>query len=552
MNGTARAVRSLLRGGWERLGLGRRHRRGQMMRLYRRAPVAADSRGRILLWVPGGMPLMLHMEGAIAAALKLRGFEVHAVICDGPFRACVQRDIRDGIPVAQWNERCAACKRDSGYVLERLGISYSFIGDYVPDSVRATLWERAASVTWQSLISLAYRGVNVGRNAASAVDRYLKGSELNGHEAVVREYAYSALVAAEAAFGAFAALKPSRVYMSHGTYVDWGPALNVAHDRGIPVTAWMASYLKGRFYFRHIEDAAQVDFHNMSERAWQRALAVNLSDAQQARLQTFLDDRYRRHKSFDMKQLSSYSGDVERLRAKYAPQPGKPVWGIVAHINWDAARDYSPMLYGNFDEWILATLREISAIDGVQWLVKIHPAEAWDNPATGVERLIAKHFASLPAHVRIIPATEQISPLDFFELVDGGVTVYGTAGLELALHGRPVILAGDAHYGRKGFTHDAATAQEYCALLRRAASLGSLSAEQLRLARKYAYCYFIRRQIPLSVVQDPRSRWWRFQASKRELLLPGNDAFIDFICERIIDGEDFVMDDRLVERAEAA
>jgi len=36
---------------------------------------------------------MLDVEGAIAVALKLDGADVHAVICDGPFRVCVRREI---------------------------------------------------------------------------------------------------------------------------------------------------------------------------------------------------------------------------------------------------------------------------------------------------------------------------------------------------------------------------------------------------------------------------------------------------------------------------
>lgn len=549
-DGAGRTMQTILGRGWQRLGWERRRRRQEMLRLYRRASTAPGSRGRILFWVPGGMPLMLHLEGAIAAALMLRGFDVHAVICDGPFRACVRREISDGTPVSQWADRCGRCKRDSSEVLERLGIRYSFIGDYVPDSVRTSLWQATASVTWESLAEISHGGVHVGRNAASAVDRYLKGSRLEGNEDVVREYAFSALVCAEAAARAFERHAPSRLYMSHGMYVDWGPALHSALAHGVPVTAWMASYLSARFYFRHVEDPVRLDFHNMSEAAWQTRREQPLTAAQEARLKAFLDARYRERNSFDMKQLAAYTGEGQRLRAEYAPQAGKPVWGIVAHVNWDAVRDYSPMAYASFDDWMLATMREIIAIEDVQWLVKVHPAEAWDNPASGVERLIRDRFPVLPPHIRVISAQEQISPLDFFQLVDGGVTVYGTAGLEMALHGRPVILAGEAHYGGKGFTHDGLTPAAYCALLRKAATLSPLDEEQRAVARQYAYCYFIQRQIPVSVVRDPHTSWWRFQPKKRELLLPGGDPFVDFICRRIVDGKDFIMDDELVGMAE--
>jgi hypothetical protein len=50
----------------------------------------------------------------------------------------------------------------------------------------------------------------------------------------------------------------------------------------------------------------------------------------------------------------------------------------------------------------------------------------------------------------MIPAEEEISPLEFFQLLDGGVSVYGTAGLELALQGKPVVLSGEGTLRWKG------------------------------------------------------------------------------------------------------
>lgn len=146
----------------------------------------------------------------------------------------------------------------------------------------------------------------------------------------------------------------------------------------------------------------------------------------------------------------------------------------------------------------------------------------------------------------MIPAEENISPANLFELIDGGVTVYGTGGLELALMGKPVILAGEAHYGGLGFTHEGQTPETYRDLLGRAANLGPLAPHQKSAVRKYAYSHFVQRQVPLEVVHDPHGDWWALQHEKRDLLAPGNDPFIEFICDRLIDGRDFNMDETLV------
>jgi len=527
------------------------HRRWKMQQLYTRIAPPSSAGPTILFWVPGGMPLLLHVEGVIAAALTLRGYNVHAIICDAPYKACVNREITSGVPLEEWAQTCAKCIASTRGVLDILGIPYSSIGDYVPAEKRQELREKAARCNRDNVAELMHDELLVGQNVLSTITRYLQGARLVDGEEIVHEYAYSALVTAEASRHVFDRFRPMRVFMSHGTYVDWGPALHTALDRGIPVTGWKASYLTSRFFFRHVEEGTRIDFHKLSDRAWKARSRAPLTPEEEASLRTFLDRRYHQRVSFDMKRLQKYTGEVDRFRAKYGLQEGKPVWGIMAHINWDSVSDYSPMAYPSFDEWMVDTVNLISELSDVQWLIKVHPIEAYDNPAAGVQRLIEEHFPNLPSHVRMIPAEEEISPLEFFQLLDGGVTVYGTSGLELALQGKPVVLAGEAHYGGKGFTYDGLDIETYRSLLRRVHKLELLSEEETGLARTYAYSYFVQRQVPLPIVRDPESIWWNLQHERRELLLPGADPFLDFICDHLVAGEDFVMDRDLVVLADS-
>lgn len=519
----------------------------QMWFLYRRVAAPGHQRKeRVLFWVPGGMPLMLHVEGAIAAALRLRGVEVHAVICDGPYRACTRRQVDDGVPVGEWSKLCRECRAETARVLTTMGIPFSAMGEYVSAEIRETLLDEAKTVGWDGLGKYCFRGVELGRNIRSAVIRYFRGRSPIGHEAIVKEYAFSALVVAEAANVAIDRWSPTRMFLSHGVYSDWGPALQVALARGIPVTGWMSSYLPARFYLRHVVDPVRVDFHNMSHQAWTRVAAGDFGADAKRRLEHFFEFRYQHGVTFDMEKLPLRRANREALRRELGVGFDRPVWGVMTHVNWDTAGDFSPMVYPSFDDWIVDTVRELIALDQIDWVIKIHPAEAWSNPDTGIHSLIEDNFSSLPKHVKLIGATAEISPRAFYDAIDGAVTAYGTAGLEVALLGKPVILAGEAHYGAKGFTYDAESAEGYRDLLRQVAHLTRLNAEQLDLARKYAHCYFVRRQIPLPVVTDDHSKWWRFQFEKRDLLRPGRDRFMDFVCDRLLDGKDFIMDDDLV------
>lgn len=504
------------------------------------------------------MPLMLHTEGALALALSLRSARVHAVICDGAFKACMLRNIEVAAPVQCWGEHgssettlsCAECKAANSSVLDLFGISYSYIGDYVPEADRKPLLDVARRVTRDSLDTLNLENIMLGRKVHASVLRYLKGNPLDGNEDIIPEYTYSALLCARAAINCVNSFRPSRLFMPTGTYVDWGPALQVAFSKDIPVSGWMSSYLSGRFYFGHVLDEQRLVYINMSEETWAEVQNQTLEAQQEFRLQEFLEKRYTNHISFDLKKQLQYTGNPKIIKEKFGIRQSIPVWGVLAHLTWDLASEGSPMTYPTFTDWILDTVKEIIKITEINWLIKVHPAEAWENQKIGIQKVIEHNFPSLPPHVQIIPADTDISPLDFLQIIDGGVTVFGTAGLELVLQGKAVILAGEAYYGGKGFTYDGLTRDSYRQLLGQASSLPSLDADQLLLAKKFAYCHFIQRQIPFPVVYDPESSWWKFQPHKIPLLLPGRDPFTDFICDRILDGQDFIMPENLVLLAE--
>lgn len=521
-----------------------------MQQLYRQKPAPLPDAPTILFWVPGGMELLLHVESAIAAALHLRGYSVHAVICDSPYTACVKREVEDGIPFENWRDQCAKCIAANRNVLDTMGIPYSSVGDFVSQEAREALWARARQCTPENIRELSHNGVVIGHNVVSSLIRYRRGFSVDIEERVLQQYAYSALITAESARVAIGRFKPSRIFMSHGVYVDWGPALHTALKQHVPVTTWKSSYLSARFYFQQVS-RGNLDFYRLSDEAWRERVSTPLSRDEEKDLDAALHTRYHKPVAFDVQRLHRGMGETERFRSHYGLEPGKPVWGVMCHINWDSVADYSPMAYASFDEWIIDTVKEVSRNTDVQWLIKVHPVEASYDREVGVERLIETRFPNLPSHVKLIPAAEEISPLEFFEMLDGGVTVYGTAGLELALDGKPVILAGEAHYGGKGFTEDGLDVASYRDLLARAGSIGRLTPLQTAVARQYAYSVFIQRQIPLPVVRDQHRLWWNLQHDKREQLLPTADPFLDFICQRLIDGNDFIMGRELVELAES-
>jgi hypothetical protein len=262
-----------------------------------------------------------------------------------------------------------------------------------------------------------------------------------------------------------------------------------------------------------------------------------LCDDIREELSSFWNNRYKHKRATDLKEtIQDYRGDSSFL-SSLDLDPAKPTWGVMTHINWDTCGDYYPMIYSTFDEWVVDTIRTASEIKDVNWLIKVHPAEESSNPNTGTQSVIQRNFPVLPPHIKLLPYSFEVNPLDFLNSVNGVVTTFGTAGMEASYLGKPAILAGRPHYGNRGFTYDANTIDDYRALLRQIPRLGPLSEAKQMLAEKYYALFFIRSHVPFQVMKNR----WDIDFSRVNQLAPGMNKFMDFLCERLISRGDFVM-----------
>jgi len=512
-------------------------------KIYKDGIKSGENSETVLFWTTGGMIIQTNLEAVIAVSLKLRGQNVRMVLCDGVYTACAKRVDMPDVPVKDWEKYCKSCIRQNSNLLDKLGIEYTYTSELITEEKSAELKKIAEGTTFENYKELTYNKIEQGSHLESAMMRHTRGGSYKGLEEILKEYAFTILVVAETSQNAVNKYNPSRVYMSHGIYADWGPALSVALEEKIPTTSYICCYLTGHFFFGTVNNFKET-FLSISNNTWQDFIKKEFTEEQMNKLQNFISRRYLSDDSADLKGLlKEYKGDKEIFLKKYNLNSEKPVWGIMTHINWDAVSDYFPMIHKSFDDWLYETIKEIYNITDIQWLIKIHPSELNDNPLTGCQKFIEKNFPDLPEHIKVIKMDDDISPQDFYGLLDGGVTVMGTGGLELSMQGKPVILAGEAHYSDKGFTYDAKSEEHYKKLLREAKDIRGLNEEMYSLALKYGYIYFILKQIPLipNVKED-----LQIDFDKLDLLLPGKNKFMDFICDRILDRGDFVLPEELV------
>jgi hypothetical protein len=346
-----------------------------------------------------------------------------------------------------------------------------------------------------------HRGVRIGRQALSTVvrSRYEPRIELADDEvrtALGRtlEYAVDGVHVAERLLEALA---PDALLMIERGYAGFGSFFDAALERGIEVIQFGSAHRDDAFFLKRY-DRANRDAHprSLDDETWARLLATGWSDRRANVLESELAARetgkwftawHARH--------SARRRGPERLRRDLGLDERR-VAVLFAHVLWDAALFYGRDVYPDPGRWFAETVRLAAADDRVQWLVKLHPALVWKLRLEGAERppaeldLIREAVGELPPHVKLILPDDDVDNVDLFAIVDAGVTIRGTVGIELPRIGVPVLTAGTSDYAGRGFTVDAASIDEYERNVRAVADLGPLEPEQARLANLYAYGVF--------------------------------------------------------------
>jgi hypothetical protein len=160
-----------------------------------------------------------------------------------------------------------------------------------------------------------------------------------------------------------------------------------------------------------------------------------------------------------------------------------PIATILPHAFSDAPHCHQFMVYDDYYQWFIDTLRIIKGIKHVNWLIKPHPSSAMYFEDNVVSQLLEQN--SRDSHIHLLPS--DIHTESVFKFSDTVVTVRGTAGLESVLYNIKPIICGDAVYDDLGITKNCRTVAEYERALSSIQFKGQLSEEAIYKARLCLY-----------------------------------------------------------------
>jgi hypothetical protein len=450
------------------------------------APVPRTGAGTALLASLSYSPFQLKLEGMLAKGLQLAGLDVVAAVPpkgDLPRRYLETFGIRRFVTLE-----------------DHMGAGTEAEAEREADRILA------GASTIEELKTATFRGAGVGRQALSTESRHVHEGTVdlrNGEvRADVRRFLALAVRTTSAADRLLDSLAPDLVLFNERNYAAEGPLSDLALARGLNVIQFVAGFADDALVFkRYTHETRRLHPRSLSDASWERVRALEWTPERDRELEDDFRRRYagetyvaRLHPAWTREQSR------EDVAARLGVDPARKTAVIFSHVLWDANMFYGRDLFADQEEWFVETVRTACANDRVNWVVKLHPANAWKLKRDGYAGELAEHRAirekvgTLPSHVRLLEPDTDISPRSLFALTDYGLTIRGSIGFELPCFGVPVLTAGTGFYSGRGFTVDSETPAEYIARISSIEQIPPLDEEARTLARKHAYALFRLRQ----------------------------------------------------------
>jgi hypothetical protein len=487
------------------------------------------------------------VEATLAAALRARGHDVHAVLCDAQLPACAECTLDrlgDAERVAADGPRrrlCPGCFEAGRRTFEEVEIAVHPMSTLLDDADRAWARDLAAAVRNPDVGKLVVDGVRLGEHALAGALRCFARATIDDEPhatEVVRRYVEAAALTQRATQRLLRMHSFDVAVFHHGIYVPQGLVADVCRAAGVRIVTWNLGYRSRTFIFSHSDTFHRTLLDEPTD-VWERS---GWDAAREAAILAHLEGR--RSGASDWISFHQHpDNDPEEIADRTGVDLSRPCIGLLTNVSWDAQLHYPANAFPNMIEWIVDTVRWFAGHPELQLLIRVHPAELTGRPMSRQKVVdeIAYHFPVLPPNVFVIGPEDSLGTFAVMAICDA-VVIYGTkTGVELAAMGLPVIVAGEAWLRGKGLSIDVSSIDEYHRVLERLPFGARLDEATTRRARQYAYHFFFRRMIPIDFMKptggDPICR---NVLDRSERLLSGNDIGLDVVIDGIVTGAPFV------------
>ena len=295
--------------------------------------------------------------------------------------------------------------------------------------------------------------------------------------------------AARAACAWFQEGHPDVIIIPNGTIQELGVVYRVARMMNIPAVTYEFGDQRQRIWLGQNSEVMRQDTGAL----WEARKDLPLTEAQMERVKGLFSSRQKAStwENFTRRWQGIPAQGGEQARAALGLD-NRPVVLLATNVLGDSLTLGRQVFSQSMAEWIARTVQYFSGCPDVQLVVRVHPGEVLTHgPSMG--SVVHQVLPKLPEHIHLIGPKEKVNTYDLIDVADLGLVYTTTVGLEMAMNGVPVLVAGQTHYRGRGFTYDPDSWVSYFKILGQIIAKPDnfrLSRPQMELAWRYAYRFF--------------------------------------------------------------
>ncbi len=498
--------------------------------------VSSPNSTRILVFSPYALwTFHTVYEGTIAKACRVRGADVTYLGCDG-LDECDQHWFSKAGGLRP-DDICRRCKEKALTNVGVVEFPSRWISEFVGNDERAEAASWAEKLAPPQFSTATFRGLCLGEWVLSSMNSYFRQyppdlTSANVVE-VYRNFLVSSALVAVALSNFLDQNHVDSAILFNGRQSITRVALEIFLARGIRVL----THERGEYQREHLN--ARANAHCMSPLPFQSfwrtwgVVALSRESLEKARM-WLVQRRYGANLAWIP---FSKSVGGSSVRERLCLNATKPLLVLFTSSTDEVAGD--PLMQGPYTsqaEWVQDVVNR--NYDQIELVIKVHPnlgGNSYIGAATHELNIYKEMRSTLPANVHMVMPEDNISAYSLADEADIGLTFGSVVGLEMAMLGKPVILASRAFYELGSSFLTVRSPEELPALLER--SLQPLDKREIqRDAFRLAYYAMCVCEMPFPMVKVEALYDARENFQSAADIGPGKDPSIDSICRFLVDG----------------
>jgi hypothetical protein len=463
---------------------------GRRVESLLREPKLGDMVGqKILIPTMRDWAVHVHLEALLGHYFRLSGAEVMHLRCGGGLEICDRVNTWEGPPIP-----CRSCTK---YVKTSLDAHRSF-SIPLSESWGSMNWPEIDDMNLEQLRQVAYMDIPLGEIVEIPVKWFLLGETLSKDPLAMityRKFLRSARAITDSAAAQLDNYQPTQVVMLNGLFLFEAIIWELCRIREIPVVTYERSFILDSFVFARNSGAG----FSLVDDVWPLWKAMELSNEENQELDNYLRDR-----QMGLRTSDDYWKDVRQSGIERRTIGKRAV--LFTNLVWDSAVVRQDIAFPSIIDWIVGSIEEFRKRPDDELIIRVHPAESKLSGRESREEMevaVRDRVSDFPPNVLIIPSSDPTSSYQLMQEADFGLVYSSTTGLEMALTGKPVVVAARTHYREKGFTVDVKSPEEFSIAVAALCSQPHLLKPDLDLARRYAYLFFFRSPYSNLGVSEP-------------------------------------------------